>query len=101
MTTKAEKQYHDHVASLGCIACMKDGNFNDYVSIHHVAGRTAQGCQAKVLALCAGHHQKGTGQDKTMIAVHPDKARFEAKYGTQQFLMQITNELLKQRGLIK
>lgn len=93
--TKAEKEYHDAVASLGCIACAIDGNQNDLVSIHHCDGRTKKGAHMKVLPLCAGHHQDGTGADKSMIAIHPYKKRFETRYGTQQELMEhITEQLI-------
>lgn len=92
--TKAEKAHWDKVASLGCIACLIDGYRNPLVSIHHVDGRTKKGAHMKVLGLCAGHHQDGTGNDKNMIAVHPFKRRFEAKYGTQESLIEKTNELI-------
>ena len=92
--TAAEKLMWDRLAKLGCVACMKDGNFNPHVSIHHVEGRTKPGCHQLVLPLCAGHHQDGTGEDKTLIAVHPWKARFEARYGTQAELMDECAQLL-------
>jgi hypothetical protein len=47
-----------------------------------------------VIGLCAGHHQDGTGQDKSLIAVHPYKARFEAKYGTQYELLEEAKKML-------
>lgn len=97
--SKKEKELWNAIAELGCIACRKDGRFNPYVSIHHVDGRTKPGAHKKVLALCAGHHQDGTsGLD--LIAVHPYKARFEAKYGTQEELMEETKQLLIKKGLI-
>jgi hypothetical protein len=84
----AEKALHDRMAKeIGCIACFLDGVFTDYVSIHHIDGRTKPNCHKEVLALCAGHHQDGTGNDKSMIAVHPYKARFEARYGRQYDLL--------------
>jgi hypothetical protein len=89
--TKAEKKQWDRIAALGCIACLQDGIFNDYVSIHHVDGRTKAGCHKKVLALCGSHHQTG-GQEAP--AIHPYKAQFEAKYGTQLELMEKTAKLL-------
>ena len=92
--TAAEKLMWDRLAKLGCVACMKDGNFNPHVSIHHVEGRTKPGCHQLVLPLCAGHHQDGTGEDKTLIAVHPWKARFEARYGTQAELMDKCAQIL-------
>lgn len=91
MTTKADQTWHDRVASLGCIACRQDGLLNTWVSIHHCDGRTKPGAHRKVLALCAPHHQTG-GKDAP--AIHPWKARFEAKYGTQAQLMAETERLL-------
>jgi hypothetical protein len=89
--TKAEKALHDKIARLGCIACMKDGFFNDHVSIHHVDGRTKPGAHLKVLALCGPHHQDdGSGT----IAVHPWKARFEERYGSQTDLIAETMRMI-------
>jgi hypothetical protein len=82
--TKDEQEFHNKIARLGCCACFKDGIINTYVSIHHIEGRTKKGAQMKVLALCADHHQTG-GEEAP--AIHPWKARFEAKYGTQEDLL--------------
>jgi hypothetical protein len=93
--TKADKKYWDAVAQLGCVACKIDGYLNMLVSIHHVDGRTKPGAHRKVLPLCAGHHQKGSNTNNpNMIAVHPDKSRFEARYGKQEELMIKVNERL-------
>ena len=46
----------------------------------------------KVLALCDRHHQTG-GEEAP--AIHPFKARFEAKYGTQAELLKMTDKLLR------
>lgn len=94
---KAEKALHSLMAAFGCIACHIDGIKNTWVSIHHIDGRTKPGCHKKVLPLCAGHHQDGTGNDKSMIPVHPYKARFEARYGSQMDLMAI---VMKKIGVI-
>lgn len=80
----ADKLYWDRLASIvGCIACRLDGHINRYVSIHHIDGRTKPGCHQCVLPLCAGHHQQGTGNDPTLIARHPTKAQFVARYGPE------------------
>jgi hypothetical protein len=89
--TANEKQFHDRVAALGCIACKIDGWQNNEVLIHHVDGRTKPGAHLKVLPLCAGHHQDGTGLPG-LIAVHPWKSRFESKYGSQMDLIDIVTE---------
>lgn len=91
--TAAEKVHWSRVAALGCIACRKDGLHNPMVSIHHVDGRTKAGAHMRVLPLCAGHHQDGTGA-AGLIAVHPWKARFEARYGTQESLLREVEGLL-------
>lgn len=86
--TPADIELHDRLANeIGCIACIKDGNRNTYVSIHHIDGRTKPSCHQLVLPLCAGHHQDKTGEDKTLLAVHPWKKRFEKRYGTQLQLL--------------
>jgi len=92
--TKAEKELHTRIAELGCIACHIDGRFNGWVSIHHIDGRTKPDAHKKVLALCAGHHQDGTGF-ADLIAVHPYKAAFEARYGKQDDLLAMTLERLE------
>lgn len=91
--SKADRELWDALASLGCCACRKDGIFNSLVSIHHIDGRTKPGAHRKVLPLCAGHHQDGTGAPG-LIAVHPYKARFEARYGRQLDLLDDCLQLL-------
>jgi hypothetical protein len=81
--TAEEHELWHRMAGLGCIACLMDGRENPFVSMHHISGRTAPGCHKKVLPLCAGHHQDGTGNDKSLVAVHPFKKRFENLYGRQ------------------
>lgn len=84
----AERDYLSKVASLGCIIC------GGIAEIHHI--RTGQGMGKKssnfeVIPLCPNHHRNG-GYG---IAFHAGKKAFEAKYGTQQELMDKTNALLE------
>jgi hypothetical protein len=95
----SDKKFWNAVASIGCIACIKDGYRNPLVSLHHIDGRTKPGAHRKVLPLCAGHHQQGTNTNSpNMIAVHPYKARFEDKYGLQEYLMVEVLQILKSKG---
>jgi hypothetical protein len=92
--TDAEKQLHDRLArEIGCIACLLDGRRNLTVSIHHTDGRTKPGAHRRVLPLCAGHHQHGTGAPG-LIAVHPWKRRFENRYGKQEDLLRMCLQIL-------
>lgn len=93
--TADEARFMSAIADLGCIACRKDGWDNPDVSVHHIDGRTKPGAHLLVLPLCAGHHQDGTGPNPTLIAVHPYKARFEERYGTQRALLAECIAMLK------
>jgi hypothetical protein len=84
---KAEKEFHHALAGLGCIACLKDGRVNLWVSIHHIDGRTKPEAHWKVLPLCAEHHQQDDTDLLKRVAVHPYKARFEQQYGSQLELL--------------
>ena len=89
---KSEKKYHDDLCRIvGCICCRINGGFNDHVSIHHIDGRTKPGAHMKVLPLCGFHHQHGTEDDPS---VHPWKARFEQRYGTQAQLQGVCEAIL-------
>ena len=90
----AEKRLHDRMAGIGCIACRINGDHSPMVSIHHIDGRTKPGAHAKVLPLCAGHHQDGSGAPG-LVAVHPWKRRFEAKYGRQTDLLAMCMSILE------
>jgi hypothetical protein len=94
--TADEARFMDAIAKLGCVACRMDGWENLEVSVHHIDGRTKPGAHYLVLPLCAGHHQAGTGTNPTLVAVHPDKARFEAQYGLQLELQVECSRLIAQ-----
>jgi hypothetical protein len=92
-----EKVLWDRLATeIGCVACMLDHRRNTYVSIHHTDGRTKPGCHKLVLPLCAPHHQQDDTDPLQRIAVHPNKARFEARYGSQAELMAICEQILNE-----
>ena len=93
------KAFLDMLASnIGCVACRNDWLSNFTVSIHHIDGRTKPNAHWLVLPLCAGHHQDGTGA-RGLIAVHPWKTRFEARYGKQMDLLVWCIEQLQLQGL--
>jgi hypothetical protein len=90
-----EKAVWGRLASeIGCVACMKDGDFNPHVSIHHVDGRTKPDCHKQVLPLCGPHHQHDSTDPAGRVGIHPYKARFEKLYGTQEELMKLCAEIL-------
>lgn len=95
--TKAEKTYWSKLSEIvGCCACRVDGVLNHYVSIHHVDGRTKPGCHMNVLPLCSEHHQTG---GKEAPSIHPWKARFIRKYGTQEELMSMCRNIVYEQSV--
>lgn len=92
--TAAEQKFMDAIASLGCVACAKDGIANPWIALHHIDGRTKPGAHLLVLPLCAPHHQQDDTDPLGRIAVHGNKARFEQRYGTQlELLAEAKNKL--------
>jgi len=96
--TAEQRRFWDLLArEIGCIASRKDGFWEPRVSIHHIDGRTKPDAHWLVLPLSAGNHQDGTGAPGR-VAVHPWKARFEARYGTQLELLRECIQILLDRG---
>lgn len=94
-----QRRFHDVLASeIGCCACAKDGMFTPRISIHHISGRTKPNAHWLVLGLCGPHHQDAGIPG--VIAVHPWKARFEAKYGAQRDLLRECIQILLDRGCV-
>ncbi|UCP00084.1 Ref family protein [Metapseudomonas lalkuanensis] len=94
--TKEQQRWHDLLCSVvGCIACRVGlKRFNDYCSIHHVDGRTKPHAHWYVLSLCGGHHQTG-GEG---VALHHNKARFEANFGTEDELLALSAKIIAEEG---
>lgn len=85
--TADEQRFMNAIASLGCLACAKDGITNPWISLHHIDGRTKPGAHFEVLGLCASHHQQDDSDPTRRLSVHGHKAQFEARYGTQYELL--------------
>lgn len=63
--TAIEKRLGNKIGDIGCICClnkdwytsdMQEQEMTKFVSLHHVDGRTKEWAHAKVLPLCAYHH---------------------------------------------
>ena len=92
--TRSDKLFWSELQVIvGCIACHMDGRINHHISIHHIDGRTKPGAHRNVLPLCGPHHQTG---GESAPSIHPWKARFEAKYGTQAELLAKCNQLINE-----
>ena len=84
--TQSEKDYHDYLASLPCIAC------GDYpVHVHHVRlmGQRSNN-HWFCLSLCPSCHQ---GKD----GIHDSKKTFEMRFGSEVELLAKTIEQMWER----
>lgn len=83
---KSEQDWMNWIVAYGCIACRMDGNGIVDPCVHHIIRGGRRIGHHYTLPLCPGHHQEGTGIPG-LIARHPHKARFEAKYGSEHSLL--------------
>ena len=82
---RIEREWMDAVAQAGCVACAIDGNWRQ-AAVHHIVSGGRRMGHLFTIGLCdPGHHQNG--QQMGLISVHPWKARFVAKYGTELELL--------------
>ena len=97
--SKADIEFQDRIASIGCIVCRNQGIENDMVSIHHIEGRTKKSAHRKVLPLCYQHHQGvDNSKPKRWFTLHGNKAEFEREYGTQYELLDQCLGIINERA---
>lgn len=92
---KAMNHHMTKVAALGCIACILDGNEGTPAELHHPrhgAGMGQRSPDSDVLPLCS-HHHRGTMHPR-VPSIHLDRARFEARYGTEAELLDTVRGLI-------
>ena len=93
----SEREHQAKVREIGCIACyLLSGQQGTPAAIHHVKGsrRTESNPEPhkQVIGLCGEHHQ-GTGK-KPGGYVHGRLAEFEEMFGSQESLIEMTEELI-------
>jgi hypothetical protein len=81
--TKAEREWMDCIAELGCIACRKDGEQSP-ASVHHIIQGNRRLGHLFTLPLCYQHHQ---GDGRKVPSVHFTKRTFAARYGSELDLL--------------
>lgn len=97
MATKEEKIWMTAIARLGCICCHLQGHPNTPAVVHHLLRGGRRIGHLHTIPLCPDHHQhtrSGTGK----IARHPHRVQFEKAYGTEQYLLETTRELVKEKS---
>lgn len=91
--TKEERAWMDAITALGCIACLIDGRERVPGAVHHILRGGHRIGHSHTICLCdPGHHQHG--QQMGLISRHPWKAQFEARYGTEAELLELTKKIV-------
>ena len=95
MPTKAEKAWMDAITQLGCLICLLQGRGFVPCAVHHMldeGGRRIGHLYS--IGLCDPGHHKNAPKSSGEISRHPNKARFEERYGTEASLLEKTREMI-------
>jgi hypothetical protein len=93
--TIAEDNWMTAITELGCVCCWLQGHPRTPAAVHHILTNGKRTSHLNTIPLCdPGHHQNSRTPEK--ISRHPNKARFEAAYGTEAYLLEATDQLVEQ-----
>ena len=95
--TKLERAWCDAITQIGCIVCLIfDRAPGTPGAVHHLKDGGFRKSHLDTICLCdPGHHQNSPAKSK--ISRHPNLARFEAAYGTEESLLEKTRRLVAER----
>lgn len=93
---KKNKKRHDLIREKGCVVCYYESGEITYPQIHHITGCETQDDHVNTIGLCYWHHMadQQLPPNPSYISRHPNKKRFEDKYGTEQELLELQNEMI-------
>lgn len=77
---------------VGCIVCRLEHEVFSAPHVHHMNEGMGRRVWWQTYGLCPFHHTAGGYGN----AIHAGRAEFERKHGTEVWLLQKTNEVLKQ-----
>lgn len=90
--TAAEDRHIKRVALLGCIICRIYLNKYTPAEIHHLDGKTKDGCHFQILPLCPQHHRL---PGKGYVSWADGKKKFEAAYMPVEDLLVCVDKALE------
>jgi hypothetical protein len=85
----------ERIKQLPCVACLQMGITNYGVDAHHILRGGRRIGDDHVLPLCPPHH-RGHLNNETAVSRHPWRKAFEARYGSEEQLLEIVNEMLEE-----
>lgn len=75
------------IVELGCIVCRLQQRGFVPAAVHHLTRGGVRIGHLDSIPLCDPGHHQGAPVGSGQISRHPDKARFEAAYGTEEALL--------------
>jgi hypothetical protein len=86
----------DAITRMGCIVCILQGYWHTPGVPHHLLtdGGRRRGHLFTICLCDPGHHQNAPARSGK-ISRHPNKFRFEAAYGTEESLLERTQEMVR------
>ena len=106
--TAIEKRLANKIAEIGCICClnkswytteMQEQESTKFISLHHIDGRTKPWAHAKVLPLCAYHHDvpAPSHAPSELTPIHRgNKKEWVAFNGTEDELLKQVYEMMEE-----
>ena len=82
--TKLEREWMAAIASLGCIACRKDGIPDSPACVHHIISGGRRMGHLFTVPLCPEHHKS---DGRNVPSIHYQKRTFVQRYGSELDLL--------------
>jgi len=93
--TKAEREWMESIGRLGCIVCRAQGRGYVPAAVHHILDGGRRTSHLETIPLCDPGHHQGAPKSSGEVSRHPNKAAFEARYGTEEFLLELTQRVVE------
>lgn len=93
--TTAEREWMAAISRLGCIVCRMQGRGYVPTAVHHIIDGNRRKGHLFTIPLCDPGHHQGATKRSGEVSRHPNKAQFEARYGTEEFLLELTKQVVR------
>jgi hypothetical protein len=87
------KRHLQRIKEMPCIACLQMGYTTYGVDAHHILSGGRRIGDFDTIPLCPPHHRGGENHEG-WVSRHPWRREFEARYGTEERLLEIVKEML-------
>ena len=92
---KRERAWMDAITRFGCLPCYLMGYPGTPAAVHHITRGGRRISHYHTIPLCDPGHHKNPQKGSEKVAVHPNKARFVAEYGTELELLATMQKIIE------